>query len=222
MTTTRSGIGVRLEFNTSISSSTGQVRRMPRNGNGKMKQAFSNIYLRIRHICHSVHEKETSINHNEGLTDISLPKLEYSGVLAVYLNPDLKTFNSGITHVGSIPPRNQRLYKPRFTNNTFHASTLPRLAHVNGSFTINQTPVLYEVSFPRLQIIYSDLTVTHNPRLLNFAANALKTAASIRMLGKFSSVEFFSLREVTGGFSLTSDDASMDCFGSTTTSRTRW
>jgi hypothetical protein len=98
------------------------VRRMPRNGNGKMKQAFSNIYLRIRHICHSVHEKETSINHNEGLTDISLPKLEYSGVLAVYLNPDLKTFNSGITHVGSIPPRNQRLHKPRF-----HQQHIPRL-----------------------------------------------------------------------------------------------
>jgi hypothetical protein len=36
------------------------------------------------------------------LTDISLPKVEYSGVLAVYLNPGLKTFNSGITLVGSI------------------------------------------------------------------------------------------------------------------------
>jgi hypothetical protein len=36
------------------------------------------------------------------LTDISLPEVEYSGVLAVYLNPDLETFNSGITLVGSI------------------------------------------------------------------------------------------------------------------------
>ncbi|KAK4452180.1 hypothetical protein QBC34DRAFT_457155 [Podospora aff. communis PSN243] len=98
----------------------------------------------------------------------------------------------------------------RFTSNSIPDLQLSMLNSVNGSFIIEDNESLFDIGLARLQTIHADLTVSGNPRLLNFTANVLKTAASIFMAGDFTNVEFFSLESESVNFEL-SGAPSMDC-----------
>jgi len=97
-----------------------------------------------------------------------------------------------------------------FTNNTILALQLSQLGSINGSLVIEDNKLLFDVGFPRLQTVYSNLTVHNNSQLLNFTANVLEKASSISMSGPFTNVEFFFLQEVSGDFEIIGEP-SMDC-----------
>ncbi|KAB5545550.1 hypothetical protein GE09DRAFT_211920 [Coniochaeta sp. 2T2.1] len=97
-----------------------------------------------------------------------------------------------------------------FTNNTFLGLQLPSLSSVNGTLTIDENQLLFDIGLPRLESVAASLVVRGNPQLLNFTANVLKRALSVQMRGEFTNVELFSLEDVSGSFDL-AGGPSMDC-----------
>ncbi|KAB5531322.1 hypothetical protein GE09DRAFT_1251925 [Coniochaeta sp. 2T2.1] len=70
-----------------------------------------------------------------------------------------------------------------FTNNTFLGLHLPSLSSVNGTLTIDENQLLFDIGLPRLESVAASLLVRGNPQLLNFTANVLKRRCSFDLAG---------------------------------------